>query len=358
MLEFASSMNAAPAGQPAANQHPRYVERKQRPVFVMGCHRSGTNLLYDTLLSAGGFAVYRGYLPVYESLQPRFGSLANPGSREKIVSTWMQSKGFRRAGLEAEPLRSKLLAECRTGGDFIRIVMDAIADHQGAQRWAVYDPDNVLHVPQISREIPGSLFVHIIRDGRDIALSLMKMEGFRPLPWSRQARGLLETALYWQWMVRKGRQYGSRISEDYIEVHYEELVRQPRTVLARLGQFLDHDLDYDRIQSAGLGRLRESNSSFLGNEVESQNPVQRWKEKLSPEQVAELEAVIGPALQDYGYALASTSEQRRRSLRSWCVGCFYPAFLNGKQWLKMSTPAGRLSNLSALELQSSTPESE
>ena len=54
------------------------TERKRRPVFVMGCHRSGTNLLYDTLLSAGGFAIYRGSLPLYELLIPRFGSRHEP----------------------------------------------------------------------------------------------------------------------------------------------------------------------------------------------------------------------------------------------------------------------------------------
>ena len=59
----------------AQGKKPADPERKRRPVFVMGCHRSGTNLLYDILLSAGGFAVYRGYLPVYEILLPRFGSL-------------------------------------------------------------------------------------------------------------------------------------------------------------------------------------------------------------------------------------------------------------------------------------------
>src|ERR1700692_437216 len=173
----------------------RAIERKARPVFVMGCHRSGTNLLYDTLLSAGGFAVYRGYLPIYEILIPRFRSLEKPSNREKIVNMWMRSKGFARAGVEAGPLSSKLLAECRNGGDFMRIVMDEIAQSQGVPRWAVYDPDSVLHIAQIKRDLPDAVFVHIIRDGRAIALSLMKMQGFRPFPWSRQSRGLLETAL-------------------------------------------------------------------------------------------------------------------------------------------------------------------
>jgi hypothetical protein len=328
-------------------------DRKRRPVFVMGCHRSGTNLLYDTLLSAGGFAVYRGYLPIYEILVPRFGSLDNLQNRQKIVSTWLKSKGFRRAGVEGAQLANELLAEGRTAGAFIRIVMDKIAASQGVQRWALYDPDSVLHVARIRKDIPCSLFIHIIRDGRDIALSLMKMEGFRPFPWSRHARTLLETALYWEWMVHQGRQRGRQIPEDYVEIHYEELVNKPREVLARLGNFLDHDLDYERIQNAGLGRLRETNSSFRGDEKEIKNPVNRWKEKLSRQQVAELEALIGPTLQEFGYALTVDEEQRRAGFRLKLLASVYPRFLGAKQWLKLNTPMGRFASLSALELEES-----
>ncbi|HWW13934.1 MAG TPA: sulfotransferase [Candidatus Dormibacteraeota bacterium] len=326
------------------------TERKRRPVFVMGCHRSGTNLLYDTLLSAGGFAVYRGYLPIYEILLPRFGSLENPRNREKLVETWMLSKGFKRAGLDTGPLSSKLLAECRSGGDFIRIIMDEIADSQGVQRWALYDPDSVLNMARIKKDLREPLFVHIIRDGRDVALSLTKMGGFRPFPWSRRRRGLLETALYWDWTVHQGRRYGSQIPADYIEIHYEELVTQPRTVLARLGDFLDHDLDYDRIHATGLGRLRESNSSFRGDEKEARNPVNRWKEKLSHPQAAALEALIGATLQEFSYPLTVDPAERRVGFWWKCLASVYPHFLSTKHWLKLSTPVGRFADLSALEL--------
>ena len=121
-------------------------ERSRTPVFVVGCHRSGTNLLYDTLLSAGGFAFYRGYLPIYKVVIPRCGPLQVAANRAKAIELFLRSKGFRRAGLEAAELSARLEGECRTGGDFIRIVMEGIARQQGAVRWAVYDPDYVLHV--------------------------------------------------------------------------------------------------------------------------------------------------------------------------------------------------------------------
>lgn len=319
----------------------------------MGCHRSGTNLLYDMLLSSGGFAIHRGYLPLYKILIPRFGSMKSRTNREKILETWLQSKGFRRSGLDADELSARILNECRTGGDFIRVVMDSVAGSQQMQRWALYDPDNVLHVERVKRDIPNALFVHIIRDGRDIALSLKKMGGFTPLPWDRnQTESLVATALYWEWMVHRGRDNGRKFPGDYIEVRYEDLITHPRETVGRLGRFIDHDLDYDQIQCAGLGRLSETNSSFREEDAKEQiNPLGRWKERLAHVDVAAIEATVGECLQENGYALSLPAAERRRSLRqSWMRG-LYPAFLGSKLWLKLHTPVGRLANMSALELE-------
>ena len=219
------------------------MERRKCPVFVIGCHRSGTNLLYDTLMSAGGFAIYRGYLPVYKLLIPRVGRLDKLENRKKLLQIWLRSKGFRRSGLDAGELSVRVERECRNGGDFIRITMDEIARVQGALRWAVYDPDNVHHVPKIKAEIPEALFVHLVRDGRDIALSLRKMGGFRPPPWDRASRSLQSIAINWEWMVQQGRQHGAGdpVRLDGSSLRY--LIGEPRQTLKNLSRFLDHDLN-------------------------------------------------------------------------------------------------------------------
>lgn len=329
--------------------------RSRNPVFVVGCHRSGTNLLYDTLLSAGGFAFYRGYLPIYKVVIPRCGPLNVAANRAKAIDLFLYSKGFRRSGLEAAELSSKLEAECRTGGDFIRIVMEEVARKQGVARWAVYDPDYVLHVERIKRDLPNALFLHIVRDGRDIALSLMKMGGFRPFPWSSKARGLLETAVYWEWMVRKGQHYGRMFPDSYLEVRYEELVNQPKKTLAAVSQFIDQDLDYDHVQQAGLGRLKESNSSFLGEpELGRHNPVNRWKERLSHDEVVAIESLVGGCLEDLGYPLTTVPAERKLGARAKLMHAFYTHFLDGKLWAKLHTPVGRFSNMSVLDLENAS----
>lgn len=331
---------------------PNPSDRRTSPVFVMGCHRSGTNLLYDMLLSAGGFAIYRGYLPIYKVLIARYGSMASRANREKIVATWLRSKGFRRTGLSAEHFSPRIQNECRTGGDFIRLVLDSVAQQQNAPRWAFYDPDNVLHFRRVKKDIPNALFVHIIRDGRDIALSLKKMGGFSPLPWDRsETNSLVATALYWQWMVRRGREAGRLFPADYIEIRYEDLITNPRETLSRLGGFIDHDLDYDKVQQAGLGSLSKTNSSFREEAAKEKiNPLGRWKERLSAANIAAIESAVGECLEQNGYDLSLSAPERRITSRGAFMKAMYPTYLSSKLWLKMNTLVGRLANMSALEL--------
>ncbi|MGD0696126.1 MAG: sulfotransferase [Terriglobia bacterium] len=327
------------------------MDRKQQPVFVMGCHRSGTNLLYDNLQSSGGFAVYRAYLPVYETLLPRFGKFSVRENRKRLMDGWLRSKMFRRSGLDPAHIEARVLAECRTGGDFIRIVMEEVARNQNARRWAAYGPDNVLFVRQIKREIPDALFVHIIRDGRDIAVTLTKMGGLRPLPWD-QAKARLATALYWQWMVRKGRENGEAVAPDYYEVHYEDLVTRPAETLAKLGEFIDHDLNYERIQKTGIGRVSDPNSSFKAEpQSQASNPIGRWKTMLSQQEVTEIESLIGECLRNVGYPTSTTGQASGVSLHAKIMGAIYAPYFETKLWAKSHTPLGRFASLDFLEIE-------
>jgi hypothetical protein len=338
------------AQDPSVN---RMVERKRCPIFVIGCPRSGTNLLYDTLLSSGGFAVYRGRVPVYQVLIPRFGRLDRLENRKKIVATWLRSEGFRRSGLDGVELTTRVLENCRNGGDFLRVVMGEIARKQRVARWAFSSPDMVLRVATAKKEIPEAIFVHIIRDGRDIALSLRKLGDFKPFPWSRRPRSMEETALYWEWMVQKGRRYGREIPNDYTEICYEDLVEDPRRTLKGLSEFLDHDLDCDRIQTAALGTISKTNSSFREEAADAGfNPVQRWKQRLSQDQVASLEWQVGKTLEALGYPRTISAYEWKPAVRHRWLRAVYPSFLESKLWLKMNTPLGRFSSLAKLELTS------
>src|SRR5437868_11195313 len=110
--------------------------RSKAPVFVLGCPRSGTTLLYHMLLSAGNFVIYRAESQVFNLLEPRFGDLRVPRNKCKLLDAWRSSPLFAKSGLDAHQLDAEVITKCTNGGDFLRIMMEAMARQQGVERWA------------------------------------------------------------------------------------------------------------------------------------------------------------------------------------------------------------------------------
>src|SRR5271155_3203661 len=121
------------------------MPRGKAPVFVVGCPRSGTTLLYNMLLSSGDFAVYLAESNVFNLLVPRFGDLSIRANREKLINAWLESKLFRASFLDEREIRDKLSTEWSNGGDFLGIVMGEMARAQGVRRWADNSPEELLH---------------------------------------------------------------------------------------------------------------------------------------------------------------------------------------------------------------------
>ena len=313
------------------------MPRNKRPVFVLGSPRSGTTLLYHMLLSAGNFAVYRSESNVFNLLVPRFGDLSVERNKRDLMRVWLGSKLFERSGLNAKDIEAKVLAQCKNGGDFLRIVMGEICRKQGVERWADCTPDHLLYIDQIRELIPEALIVHIVRDGRDVALSLEKQGWIRPFPWDRP-KSLLVAGLYWEWIVNKGRENGRAVGGDYTEIHFEDLITDPHATLAKLGQFIDHDLDYERILKVGIGSVSDPNTSFRSNEKGKFNPVGRWRMQFPADALLEFESLVGTSLKDLGYQLGSAASNGNHFSGRRAA---YQALYGTKLWLKRNTPLGR-----------------
>jgi hypothetical protein len=318
--------------------------RSRAPVFVLGCGRSGTKFLYHTLLSAGGFAVYHAESNAFNLLGLRFGNLAHRGNRRRLLDAYYTSKLFQRTGLQPADIDQRVMDECRNAGDFLRVVMEAIARKQGVHRWAESTPLHTLYLPLLKRVIPDALVIHLIRDGRDVTASLHRIGWIHPLPWDR-SRAFLVPAIFWRWIVSKGRRYGQALGADYIEVHYEDLVQNPRDTLARIAKFIEHDLDYDRIQQVALGSVHKPNSSFRGDGKETEAAtIGRWKRMFTPPQVRDMEWSIGELLTSTGYALETPPSEMRASLAVRFMNFLYPVYFDFKLWLKSATPLARIAD--------------
>lgn len=307
---------------------------------MLGSPRSGTTLLYHMLLSAGNFAVYRAESEVLHLLEPRFGDLSVPRNKQRLMQSWLKTRLFTETGLEAELLENRVMAECRSGGDFLRIVMEEVARRQGVERWAECTPDHILYLERIKKAIPNALIIHIIRDGRDVALSMERQGYPQQVPWDWSLRRMA-AGLYWEWIVENGREHGQRLGEDYIEVHYEDLVGEPQKVLDRLTPFIGQNLDYEQIRQVGIGSVSEPNTSFKAEgDDDGFSPVGRWKKYYSAAQMEIFEELLNEGLRNYGYA--PQADVRKRRMRLQLMRAQYRALFDAKRYARTRTPLGRL----------------
>ena len=306
----------------------------KRPVFVVGSPRSGTSLLYHTLLSSGGFAVYDQETNFFSGLATRVGNLAERRNRERLIGEWLRSDYFKVEGLNFEALKQEILCDGRSSGDFLRIVMENLARSQNVQRWAEKTPDHVLYLQEIKRTLPDALIIHVIRDGRDVALSLDRIGFLLPYVWSKRST-VMVCGLYWQWMVEVGTKFGATLGRDYLQVHFEDLVQDPQGTLGNIGKFIDHDLDYARIQQVGIHTVRKPNTSFR-SDFESTNfqPVKRWERYFPESELAKFESLVGPTLKRFGYRLKTAEKDLPKTLELRGLRAYYRGYFSFRHWIK------------------------
>ena len=308
------------------------MTRSKRPVFVVGSPRSGTTFLYDALQSAGGFAIYDQESHVFSGVVTRVGDLSTLKSREKLVAKWLASKYFKPVGVDVEEVKRRILRDCRNGGDFLSFVMEDMARRQNVERWADHTPDHVLYMRQIKSTIPDALFIHLVRDGRDVALSLDKQGFLDSYLWHKR-HGVMVCGIYWEWTVEAGVRLGPELGEDYLEVRYEDLIGKPQETFARIGRFIAQEMDWERICRVGIGSVSNPNTSFGAGPKEF-NPISRWKNAFPAGDLPRFESMLGPFLQRLGYKLATPAEELPTSMELRVLRSYYRLYFSSRLWIK------------------------
>jgi hypothetical protein len=189
----------------------------------------------------------------------------------------------------------------RTYPDAIRRVYSLYASHHGKKLYGDKTPSYILHVSYLAQMFPEGLFIHVIRDGRNGALSYLKEE-FGPST-------IGEAAIWWKRMVVAGRTAGQQLDERrYREVRYESLVEEPEATLRDLCEFIDVSFDeamlryYDRPDILSRFGIRASAHQNV-HRAPTAN-IRDWREEMSREDVALFEAIAGDLLSELGYERA------------------------------------------------------
>jgi hypothetical protein len=116
---------------------------------------------------------------------------------------------------------------------------------QGKRRWLDKTPRSLIYMQELRRLFPQAKFLHIIRDGRDVALSIV--ENFWPIAddaqkgiaFNQLPRTIKNAARYWRSVLQTGMKIAARLPPDaYCEVRFEDLVSAPEPILRRICEFL------------------------------------------------------------------------------------------------------------------------
>jgi hypothetical protein len=286
------------------------VNSKNPYLFLTGCTRSGTTLLQRMLDHHGDLAVSNDTHVIPRVLMSKRPDPEWPLS-EDLIEEVTAYKYFSKLGFDKEETR-RIASTTNTFVGFVQALFDEFARRQGKMLAGEKDPEYVRRLPFLHRLFPAARMVHIIRDGRDVALSTLdwvtpaRFLGRLPL-WHEEPVAVC--ALWWRRQVLAGIQGGEEVGSDrYREVRYEELVREPEAVLPRLAEFLDLTFDPAMLDyHQGRTRLTPGLSS-KDQWLPPTGGLRDWRGGLSPRDVQLFEALSSDLLALLGYPVATDSE--------------------------------------------------
>jgi hypothetical protein len=270
----------------------------------MGSPRSGTTFLAQMVNRFFDIHICRdnGTMLRFHRMLSHYQPLADDANLARLIKHLYEDFYFRQRligrgfGLSQEELRQRV--QTRTYGGLIETIFSSTARHHGKSTWG-YKRASFARVEghHIDELFPRAKFVHIIRDARDVVLSMRTSTDL-----------LLERSWHfgaadWVSHVRTGQRIGRTLGPDrYFEVRYERYMAEPAAVLNDILTFSGGGGDTERQE-----RIRAE----IGGLVKSDN-TEKWRRQVPPAALRTIERVAGPLLLELGYPVVNIDVSGRR----------------------------------------------
>lgn len=296
-------------------------------LFIVGCPRSGTTMLERMVNAHSQIAIIHETHWIARFFRKRTGLTREGMVTPKLVRRLSEYHRFKYLTVERKELLDLVAnSEPMTYAAFVSRIFDRYGRREGKP--LVGDKttgDYVRNIPLLHGLWPETRFVHLVRDGRNVCLSMLNW------PKAHRAAGrwdiwaedpVATTALWWGWHVRAGIEGGRSIGPAGChEIHFESLVERPRQEIAALCAFLDVPFQ-DAMLAFHEGRARTDPGLSPNQAWLPPTPGLRdWRTQMQSSDVEMFEALAGDLLSDLGYPRAfdeispavSTEAQRYRS---------------------------------------------
>jgi hypothetical protein len=295
----------------------RGAEGREPVPFIVGVGRSGTTMLRLMLDAHPDLAIP----PETHFVPDLIEAIDGGATPEQAVQVMTSVRQWGDLNTDpAEVLRRFDALDDFNAGDALRTFYAIYLERQQKPRWGEKTPGYVRKMRRIEKALPEARFIHVIRDGRDVALSRWKRtlgEGKRA-PASQVAEG-------WQRRIRRAQKQGRRL-DHYMELRYEDLVTDTEENLRLIAEFIELPWDsvmlryYERAadRMAEMARdlppahgkpVRPGEERMQAHAMTQKPPdpsaMYRWKEKMDPDEVAAFDAAAGNLLAELGYEVGT-----------------------------------------------------
>ncbi|MEZ0174980.1 MAG: sulfotransferase [Candidatus Reddybacter sp.] len=286
------------------------MNKPTTPIFIVGAPRSGTTLLQYMLRSHPDISIPTAeshfFIPLLKQ-ESEYGDLHKLDNIRRVLQRmYQQSASFLDTDLhgitfDIEILSNQLHAQqFDSMAQLIAGLFELNAKGENARRWGDKTPYYVLHMKRLLEQFPDAQFIHLIRDGRDCALSMFEREhDFR-------VYNTFFAAKYWEIYVEIGQKMGLEIgSENYHEIRYEDLLDNPQTVMKGVCGFLNEEYNDVLVNFNKSGEAGKT--PLLQQPIQKQNQA-KWRTQMTAAQIAVFESAVTGTLRNCNYPLTTNAQ--------------------------------------------------
>ncbi|MGB1139721.1 MAG: sulfotransferase [Halioglobus sp.] len=297
---------------------PAAASRSSLAVVIVGAPRSGTYWVVDLLQTRLGVHIptETHFFPLFQRYLWFWGDLSIAGNRRRLlkniyefIESWTARSsvsdeyraGVRRVSLLVtldEGRADRIVAESDDYPSLVEALYRHFADIQGVQLSGDKSAHHRVITPEdLFEPFPDTKMLHVVRDGRDVAVSWLK-EWFGP-------GSVREAAKKWAEHVEVNREWGRRNPDRYLELRYEDLAEDLEEGIRRLSSFMGIPAGEYAAGSSALAEVLSTSPSHAGmKKIVAADNVAKWRSAMSPQDVAVFERMAGQTLLSSGYELA------------------------------------------------------
>lgn len=259
-----------------------------KQLFILGAPRSGTTFLASVLSdSPFGVPIETHFITKYYKKIASYGDLSKRENFRHLVSDILSERAVRQWGLELNLDRFfEELAPEYSYANIVDALMSRFRLGDPGAAWGDKTPHYLGDAEILLELFPDAKFVHIVRDGRDVALSLLQK------PWG--PNNIVSCAEYWRRLNSKEKELQEiRKTAGLYSLSYEELLENPLEMTQRLYGFLGEQLPATQL-------------SQLTKHTKTDNK-EKWRTEMNPKQLRRFEAIAGGKLKELGYSLSMSN---------------------------------------------------